>query len=206
MKFASKTILCFGLLTAAAISSADISFSNVTATVTFDGTDVYNLDVDTSDWSIDFSALDYPIVVSSSPGDYSSAVVNISYDATSDAAVSGLELIFMGWTVGNGSIDYREVVFDEFDSEIASVSGSVSGTNVPVIITDFLSLGGGYTNYSVEKTFTLDLGFIDLGNGGNAGNLASIGLIEQNAVPEPATLGALAVGALGMLARRKRKK
>jgi hypothetical protein len=198
----AKGLIVLGLALLGAFARADITFSNIDATVTFDGTDEFDLAVNTNGFEIDFSALDMPIYIDNVNSDFTSAVVNISYEAdtTDGDVVNQLDLIFSGWTLGGANISFREVVFDDTDTEIASVSGNISG-ETPFVQSDILTFEG-QTSYRVEKTFTLTLG-----NGGEGGgpSLASMGLVEQNAVPEPATMGALAVGALGLLARKRRK-
>lgn len=203
MNTISKGVLSLAVFAAAAISSADLNYSNVNATITFDGTTTYDLKVDTNGNSIDFSALDMPMYVATANSQYSSAVINISYDVNADKGINGLELVFTGFTFGNGNVGFDETVKDNQGNTLDSVSGLKFGNNA-FVESDSLDFGGSYTQYSVEKNFTLNLGLQTSGLTQRA-SLASVGLIEQNAVPEPATLGAVGVGLFGIMARRRRK-
>jgi len=206
MHFNSKGALSLGLIAAAALSQAALNYNNVSAKVTFDGVNTIDMNVLIDGNSITFTSI--PPMIVSTFGPPSTAVIDISYDVTSQKGINGLDLIFTGMAFGNGNVGYNETVKDDADNVIASISGNKS--NEAFSVDDFLSFSNGAeTSYHVTKSFTLDL------NGGNTlvhqlgvsqePSGASIGLIEQNAVPEPASMGALAVGALGLLARRRRK-
>ncbi|MEA2554215.1 MAG: motif [Fimbriimonadaceae bacterium] len=205
MTLIKKGVLTFALMATAAFSSATLSYSNIVAKVTFDGSTTYDLDVAMNGNSIDFTAGDYPMYVASANSAYSSGVVTISYDVHSENGINGLDLIFTGMTLGNGKVGYMETVKDANGSVLDTVSG-IKGGNSAFVGSDFLDFGGSYNDYSVCKVFALGLvnGNTDLGRNPTA-SLASLGVIEQNAVPEPATLGAIGMGLIGILARRRRK-
>lgn len=207
MNLISKGVVGLTLLSAAAMSSATLSYSNIDATITFDGTHTFDLTVNHYGNTIDFTAGSLPMYVDSVSSTYKSAVINISYDVNSQKSINGLGLIFTGFTLGQGNIGYSETVTGAGNVVLASVSGNKSGNN-PFVESDFLNFGSGQTAYSVDKQFTLNLSQISghaPGETNPGASLASIGLIEQNAVPEPASLGAVGVGLLGLLTRRRRK-
>jgi len=194
----ARGLLVLGLVVTAALARADLVFSNIEATVTFDNQTTFDLDVDQNGHEIDFTAGSVPIFLSSE-SEFTTAFVEISYDAsTTGETINQLDLIFSGWTMGGGAIRYSETVFDSEDNQVARVEGLIDG-DMPFVQSDTLTFDG-LTEYSVVKNFTLVLGGIEEGP-----SIASMGIVEQNAVPEPATMGALAIGALGLLARRRRK-
>jgi hypothetical protein len=200
MHFNSKGLLSLAIVAAAAISNASINYNNIVATVSYDGGATQNLTVIQDGNSISF--VPPPPMIVSTVGPFS-AVVNISYDVTTDKGINGLDLIFTGSTMGTGRVDYSETVKDSGLNTIASVSNSKTGDGA-FTQEDFLKFAnGGETSYSVSKTFDLNLGQTTLGQ--QTFSSASIGLVEQNAVPEPASMTALAIGGFGMLARRRRK-
>ena len=198
----------------AQMASAELTYNILQADVVFGNGDTDNLNVVQDGGELDFSANNWPLLVGdgASADGHNYAVITIVYTVESDQLITGLELIFSGWAVNYGAIGYTEYVENwDPDSgfagpELASVEGSfygsgLGGSDDPFTQTDLLSFNEGVFSYKVKKTFTLAI--FDQENPHLS--LASIGLIEQNAVPEPATMGALAIGALGLLARRRRK-
>ena len=200
MHFGSKGVLSLAFIAAAAMSSASLNYNNIVATVSYNGGPAQNLTVLIDGNSITFNPPPTMIVSNVGP---TSAVVNISYDVTSSKGINGLDLIFDGFTDGSGQVNYSEVVKDGGSNVIASTSGTESGNNNTFVKEDFLSFSNGAeTAYSVNKEFDLNLGNTP---GVLSPGVASLGLVEQNAVPEPVTLGAVGVGLFGLLARKRRK-
>jgi len=194
---------CFAILVlaSAVAAHADLTYSNIDATITFEDSSVSNLTVLQNNNGLDIFAGDAPMYVASVNSTHTSATVNISYDATSTTTVNGLNLMFSGMTLGLGTIGYTETVFDMSHNVLTTTSGTLSG-NSAFIENDPLVFGN--TNaFHVEKTFTLNL--TGQQPGVPQASLASLGVIQQNAVPEPASMGVLAMGAIGLLARRRRK-
>ncbi len=204
MHFGSKGLVSLALIAAAAISSANLNYSNITATVTYNGGSAQDLTVLQDGNSITF--MPPPPMIVGYTGGPTSAVVTISYDVTSSKGINGLDLIFTGSTSGTGSINFNETVLDGGQNVIASTSGTKSGDG-GFVEEDFLKFSNGAeTSYSVTKEFDLNTTNLQqFGISLNPNNTASIGLIEQNAVPEPVTLGAVGVGLVGLLARKRRK-
>lgn len=202
MSVTRKGLYVLALMASAVAAHAEINFSNIDATITFEDNSTFDLNVMQNGGTLDFSALDALMYVDNVNADHTSATITIEYDATSDESINQLDLIFTGFTLGTGTVSYDESVFDDGDNLLDNANGVIGGNN-PFVQVDTLTFDG-QDSIHVVKNFTLDLNRqtdgISLG-----GSLASIGLIEQNAVPEPATMGALAMGALGLLARRRRK-
>jgi hypothetical protein len=204
--------LIVGAAIFAQMAQAAISYNIIEAKVVFNTGESDDLTVSENGNELDFSAGDIALLVgdgAATSNDRNAAVVTIVYTAVSDEEITGLELIFSGWAVGQAGVGYSEYVEgwngEMATGELGQVSGTqwgagMGGSDDPFVVTDFIEFEEGVFSYKVKKTFTL----ANLDSNPES-SFASLGLIEQNAVPEPATMGALAVGALGLLARRRRK-
>jgi len=213
-----RTFTRLSLIAGAAIftqmAHAAISYNIIEADIAFNTGEVSALDVDFNGNELDFSAGDVAMLIGDgawTANGRNAAVVTIVYTAVSDELINGLDLIFSGWAVGQGGVGYTEYVERwDADSEMAGpalgqVAGAqwgagMGGSDNPFTVSDFIEFEEGVFSYKVKKTFTL----ANLDEN-PASSFASLGLVEQNAVPEPATMGALAIGALGLMARRRRK-
>ena len=214
MRTLTRLSLLAGVAVFAQMASASINYNVLDASVVFNTGETDNLTVNTSGNTIDFTAGTIPLFVGDgahTANGRDAAVVTIIYTVTSDKPISGLDLIFSGQAFGQASVGYTELV-EKWSSGggagniIAQTSGTyngagLGGSNSPFTNETPLSFdGGSQFSYKVKKTFTL----ANL-DSNPASSFASLNLVEQNAVPEPASMSILAMGALGLLARRRRK-
>jgi hypothetical protein len=135
------------------------------------------------------------------------ATVTIIYevDARQAFPVSQITATIQGSVVDLGRIQWTEIVETLGGQLVDQVSGSVLGGSYPggsngsFIITPVLNISPALTQYRVKKIFTLDIDGAQL----PSNSLASLGFVEQHAVPEPATWACLAGGIAWLLRRRR---
>jgi len=214
MRTLTRLSLLAGVAVFAQMASASINYNVLDASVVFNTGETDNLTVNTSGNTIDFTAGTLPLFVGDgahTANGRDAATVTIIYTVTSDKPISGLDLIFSGQAFGQASVGYTELV-EKWSQNggagniIAQTAGTyngagLGGSNSPFTNETALNFdGGSQFSYKVKKTFTL----ANL-DSNPASSFASLQLVEQNAVPEPASMGALAIGALGLLSKRRRK-
>lgn len=170
---------------------AEVIFSNVM----IEGTLVDGASYQTGSWDIDFS---FPDAVVGDPPDAPRRFGNIiiTFEAQSDLALDYDMLSILGALDGSGLIFFNEVIEDLVDPGVIATHNALLDENSELPYTADLLFDRATTHVKVKKTFFLSaLDTPDL-------DLASVLLVEQRLVPEPATL--LAVALIGLPALRRR--
>jgi len=138
----------------------------------------------------------------------SSAVVTIIYevDTNGKGPVNQLNLTILGAVFEFGRIDWRDVVRDMNNNVLLQATGTFLGSSHQGGSDGAIVFNQSYTfapvhRFRVEKIFTLDINNMPL----PSASIAALTLVEQNWVPEPASMIALSTGLAGLVLRRRRK-
>ena len=202
-----------GLALLVQLASAAINYNVLQANVSYNNGDSNSLNVDINGNSITFTSIP-PIGVGNgfwTGNNHAAATVTIIYTVESDKPLTGLDLIFTGSVFNLAEVSYSELIESwspggGSGNILASASGVYKGagfsggTDGGFTNETFLGFGDSVFSYKVKKTFTL----LDLDQN-PVGSSATLNLVEQNAVPEPTAMAALAIGGIGLLARKRRK-
>ncbi|MBX3120053.1 MAG: PEP-CTERM sorting domain-containing protein [Fimbriimonadaceae bacterium] len=189
------------VLAMSAVSSAAISFSNVSVTDNQGNSLVAGHSVNTGPYDIDFL---FPNAFVGDPSIWTSASITVMFEADSgpNEEMWSVNFSVLGAVSGSGLIAATEQVDDLVNPGVIG-SFSTNTNTTPLPISEFITFSRSSTRVKVTKTFRLDApptGDFDL---------AQISLVQQkfntNPVPEPASMAILGVGALALVTRRRKK-
>lgn len=136
--------------------------------------------------------------------------LNIQYDATNFGPMmtANTATVNLGTAIlGSGVVVFLESIF-ELDAFGNEVGGGPIGTathifdvNNNMVWSTTINFSRPVSSFRAKKSFTL------MAPNTNVTDLAAVGTVNQavHLVPEPATLGALGLGAVALFARRRRK-
>jgi len=135
-------------------------------------------------------------------------VYAVSDPSNSKGVLTGFNFVVSGFVQGTGRIVWFKKVIDRDTSEVLFDGTGVflggaypGGSDGSFSVNTFIPLNTPSSNFTVFEVFILDIAGADA----PGVDTASLLLVEQDWVPEPASLLALATG-LGALALRRRKK
>jgi hypothetical protein len=152
-----------------------------------------------------------PVPILSGDGTlFTGGTYTAAYTITSTKApLTGFNFVVQGYVFGLGQIIWSKKVVDLNTSQVLyNGSGVFSGASYPggsngtVGISAFVPLAAPSSNVQVIETFIVHVD----GAAVPGPDAASLLLVEQDWVPEPASMLALSAGLAGLLLRRRAKK
>ncbi len=136
-------------------------------------------------------------------------VYQVSDTSSMKAPLVGFNFVVSGFVQGTGRIVWFKKVVDRDTSEVLFDGSGVflggayaGGANGAFSVNTFVPLSTPSSNFTVFEVFVLDIA----GAPAPGFDTASLLLVEQDWVPEPASMLALSAGLAGLAALRRRKK
>ncbi|MCW5933449.1 MAG: PEP-CTERM sorting domain-containing protein [Fimbriimonadia bacterium] len=137
------------------------------------------------------------------------ALVTIIYevDTNGNGPVNQLDISILGAMFDYGKISWSEIVEDMGGNVLMTASATfkgdayAGGADGALYHTSSHMFSRPVDRFKVKKTFVLDIADQTL----PSSSIAALTLVEQNWVPEPASMIALSAGLVGLAARRRRK-
>lgn len=192
LKFFATTVITLALT--AAVASADVTFSNVVIRGSLSTGATFN----TGPSDIDFSFPDAIVGDVVAPRRVGNIVITYEANSVDSFQQDQLTLLALGALRGSGTIYFNEVVEDLVNPGVIASYNVVLDANSQLPHEATLNFSRASTHVKVKKTAVLTaIDSIDT----SIEDLASIALIEQRFVPEPAALILLLAG-LPLLRRR----
>jgi len=150
-----------------------------------------------------------PPIIAGDGTRFTGGTYTAAYTITGGPQLTGFNFVLRGFVFDLGQIIWTKKVVDINTSQILyngsgvfSGSGYAGGSNGNVGFANFIPLARPSANVQVIETFIVHID----GATAPGTSTASLLLVEQDWVPEPASMLALSAGLAGLLLRRRAKK